>query len=182
MPTQAPTHRPITNVWFLMGEEVLSNLAMECVKRAAKVGAYIYIRAMDSGLVEGEKPGKVYWKVQVELPPKSGTRVIEKAGETKTWRAEGWSLDHVVREAVGQVPAVPSKGRTVKRKTTKSDGPPGVPLKLVGAKRRFKVKRAQPGKRKGQSSQNGRRTTRQAKQPSRRTSTQVRRSQRKGRT
>src|SRR5215831_14576764 len=101
------------NLYFrLMATEVLTNLALECCKRAAQQGVYIYIRAMDSGLIEGEEPGKLYWKVSAEVPAILG-------GESKTWRAEGWSLDLAVREAVGKVPVNPRAAeprRVIKRR------------------------------------------------------------------
>jgi hypothetical protein len=104
------------NVYWLMETTVvLTDLATECCKRAARQGVYIYIRCMDSGLIEGEDPGNLYWKVSAELPARQGE-------ESRSWRAEGYSLDHAVREAVGKVPVSagtgqpPAKRRVIRRR------------------------------------------------------------------
>lgn len=60
--------------------------------RLVQAGSFIYVRLMDSGDVEGEKPGRLWYQVQVERPGGSSWNVQ---------RAGGTDLGEALIEAMG---------------------------------------------------------------------------------
>lgn len=75
----------------MKGQEADTHQPFNAALRRVQDGSYIYVRLMDSGQVDGEKPGRLWFLAQVE----------QKSGSSwRTTRAGGTDLEQVLAKAL----------------------------------------------------------------------------------